>query len=324
MLSSRVRREGPLSRSGRRPRRERSRSSKPTRKSRSRTPASSTPARRRPKSPSSCPKRWPGRSLCNFRRRAARPFPGRITSRTTGTVFFPANTTSQTINIPILGDQDQTQTESFNVVLSGQSLGTIARSTATVTLFNVQPGSLPPDEFDTASGETNFTADTSASGPVRSRRSFGASAPLTWSSSTATLSGVQQIDRHAAAIEHAQPVLDERRHHAPLRRLRRPAARRLRSATGRWYASALDQSVPPGSVGPAVNTDNILLAVSKTSDPTQGWVGFKVASDSTGHQPGRFRFARFQRLVGRRHGQPVQHCTGTSPVTRSFRCPRPT
>ena len=244
---------------------------------------------------------------------------------TNGTVFFPANTTTQTINISILGDQNQTQTESFNVVLSNQSIGTISRSTATVTLFNVAPGSLPPDEFDTASGETDFTADTSASGPFAPADPSGAVGPTdlvvfdsdtyqAFNKSTGTVlqsSTLNQFWTNAGITLAGDYVGQPHVVYDP--------------ATGRWYAAVLDQSIPPGSAGPAVNTDNILLAVSKTSDPTQGWVGLQGRQRLDRSQPGRFRFARFQRLVGRRHGQHVQHCTtARSSVTPSFRFPRPT
>ena len=57
-----------------------------------------------------------------------------------GTAVFPAGTTTYTLDIPILGDQDQDQTENFLVQLSSPSLGTIARNQAVVTLFNVAPG----------------------------------------------------------------------------------------------------------------------------------------------------------------------------------------
>ncbi len=53
-------------------------------------------------------------------------------------------------------------------------------------------------------------------------------------------------------------------------------------ATGRWYASALAEAIPPGSVGPADSPNEILLAVSMTSDPTQGWIGFAFQTDPTG------------------------------------------
>lgn len=43
----------------------------------------------------------------------------------------------------------------------------------------------------------------------------------------------------------------------------------------RWYAAAADSPCFPSCA------NNFLLAVSKTSDPTQGWTGFKISSDST-------------------------------------------
>ncbi len=197
-----------------------------------------------------------------------------------GTVLFPAGSTSQTIDIPILGDQDQNQTENFLVTLSNPSLGTIIRSQATVTLFNVQPGSLPPDEFDTASGETDFTADTSASGPFAPADPSGAVGPndivvfdsdsfQAFNKSTGTVLQSSTLNTFwtnaGLSISSSDYVGQPHVVYDP--------------STGRWYASALDESIPPGSAGPAVLQNNLLLAVSKTSDPTQGWVGFEFATD---------------------------------------------
>ena len=52
-------------------------------------------------------------------------------------------------------------------------------------------------------------------------------------------------------------------------------------ASGRWYASALDQGVAPGCVGPPTQPNDILLAVSVSSDPTAGWIGFVIRTDTT-------------------------------------------
>ncbi len=45
--------------------------------------------------------------------------------------------------------------------------------------------------------------------------------------------------------------------------------------SNRWFASALDNPLNP---------NNFLLAVSKTSNPTDGWKGFAIATDSTAQQ----------------------------------------
>jgi hypothetical protein len=44
-------------------------------------------------------------------------------------------------------------------------------------------------------------------------------------------------------------------------------------ASGRWFASSADGQTAPG---------NILLAVSKTSDPTQGWQAFSIPASADG------------------------------------------
>jgi hypothetical protein len=54
------------------------------------------------------------------------------------------------------------------------------------------------------------------------------------------------------------------------------------AASQRWFAVSLDYGTevpfPPGAYGP----NNYLVAVSKSADPTEGWTGFKIASDPTG------------------------------------------
>jgi Calx-beta domain/FG-GAP-like repeat/Carboxypeptidase regulatory-like domain len=205
-----------------------------------------------------------------------------------GTAVFPAGTTTYTIDIPILGDQQQNETENFLVQLSSPSVGTIVRSQAVVTLFDVQPGFSPPvgtgttepDQFDTASGATNITADTSASGPFAPADPSGAVGPNSlvvfdsdlyqvFNKSTGTVLQSSTLNTFwtnaGVSISTSDYVGQPHVVYDP--------------ATGHWYASALDQSVPPGSVGPAVLQNNLLLAVSKTSDPTQGWVGFEFATD---------------------------------------------
>ena len=113
----------------------------------------------------------------SFQTTGGTAIPGTNYITASGIATFQPGQTSYLINIPILGDVDQTATETFLVDLSNPSMGTIIRNQATVTLFNVQPGSLSPDDFDTASGETNFTADTSASGPFAPADPSGAVGP---------------------------------------------------------------------------------------------------------------------------------------------------
>ncbi len=50
--------------------------------------------------------------------------------------------------------------------------------------------------------------------------------------------------------------------------------------TGRWFASCADGNMAMGPAGDS----HLLLAVSKTSDPTQGWTGFRIDADSAGAQ----------------------------------------
>ena len=53
----------------------------------------------------------------------------------------------------------------------------------------------------------------------------------------------------------------------------------------RWFASSLDSGSGTGSNF----VNNFLLAVSKSSDPTAGWKGFKIAgAPGTGTTDGRF------------------------------------
>ncbi len=230
----------------------------------------------------------------NFQTTGGTAIPGTNYISESNSVFFAAGTTTETIDIPILGDTDQTQTETFNVVLSDPSFGTIERSTATVTLFNVQPGSQPPDEYDTASGETDFTADTSASGPFAPADPSGAVGPNdlvvfdsdTYQAFNKSTGSVLQTSTLNQFWTSAGITLGTNDYVGQPHVVYDPS-------TGRWYASALDQSIPPGSDGPAAVTNNILLAVSKTSDPTQGWVGFEFAVD-TSAKSGRLRYAWFQ------------------------------
>jgi hypothetical protein len=56
--------------------------------------------------------------------------------------------------------------------------------------------------------------------------------------------------------------------------------------TQRWYASSAD-----GSMASPANQSHFLFAISKTSDPTQGWTGFAIAADSNQTQ-----WADFPRL----------------------------
>ena len=104
------------------------------------------------------------------------------------------------------------------------------------------------------------------------------------------------------------------------------------SASGRWYVSALDNSNPPYTpflgTSPGLAANDILLAVSKDSNPADGWVQFVLPADSflyglnpdpltidptgprTPPAPGRRRLAGLQRgpqFDGRRaDGQPVR------------------
>src|SRR5947207_3421427 len=47
-------------------------------------------------------------------------------------------------------------------------------------------------------------------------------------------------------------------------------------ASRRWFAAQIDLPAPEGAV-----TNNFLLAVSNSADPTGGWTGLKIHSDST-------------------------------------------
>jgi hypothetical protein len=49
------------------------------------------------------------------------------------------------------------------------------------------------------------------------------------------------------------------------------------ASSGRWFASATDFNGDPPTV-----SNSYLVAVSKTSDPTQGWTAFKITTDPTG------------------------------------------
>ena len=210
-----------------------------------------------------------------------------------GTAVFPAGTTTYTLDIPILGDQDQDQTENFLVQLSSPSLGTIARNQAVVTLFNVAPGFAPPvgtspsglqpDQFDTASGATNFTADTSASGPFAPADPSGAVGPnalVLFDSDQ-----FQVFNKQTGTVLQAA-TLNQFWINAGIKSQQLPAGDYVGQPhvvydpmSGRWFASAIDESIPPGSAGPAALQNNILLAVSTSSDPTQPWVAFEFASD---------------------------------------------
>lgn len=207
-----------------------------------------------------------------------------------GIAVFPAGTTTYTIDIPILGDQDQSETENFLVQISNPSVGTIVRSQGVVTLFDVQPGFVPPvgtgntepDQFDTASGATNFTADTSASGPFAPADPSGAVGP---NSLVVFDSDLYQVFNKSTGTALQSSTLNAFWTNAGISistgdYVGQPHVV-FDPSTGRWYASALDQTIPPGSVGPAVIQNNVLLAVSKSSDPTQGWVGFEFATDPT-------------------------------------------
>jgi hypothetical protein len=52
------------------------------------------------------------------------------------------------------------------------------------------------------------------------------------------------------------------------------------SSSGRWFALAVDGALQPGGLTEVV-TNRFLLAVSETSDPTQGWSGFAIDADAT-------------------------------------------
>ena len=214
-------------------------------------------------------------------------------------------------------------------------MGTIVRNQGVVTLFDVQPGFAPPvgtgdtepDQFDTASGATNFTADTSASGPFAPADPSGAVGPnnlvvfdsdlyQVFNKSTGTALQSSTLNTFwtnaGVSISTGDYVGQPHVVYDP--------------ATGRWYASALDQSIPPGSVGPAVIQNNVLLAVSKTSDPTQGWVGFEFRQPTrrmSAFAPTSIRSALTARRLSLR-----RICTtfrrAHSPTMLSCRFPRPT
>src|SRR5262249_13169662 len=74
------------------------------------------------------------------------------------------------------------------------------------------------------------------------------------------------------------------------------------SSSGRWFAASADNSLGP---------NNFLVAVSNSSDPTQGWKGFAIPSDSA-----KSRWADFPTLGVNRDG--VYLAANMFPITASF------
>jgi hypothetical protein len=75
------------------------------------------------------------------------------------------------------------------------------------------------------------------------------------------------------------------------------------SSSGRWFAASVDN---PGN-----NPNNFLVAVSNSSDPTQGWKAFAIPSDSA-----KSRWADFPTLGVNRDG--VYLSANMFPITASF------
>ena len=73
------------------------------------------------------------------------------------------------------------------------------------------------------------------------------------------------------------------------------------SSSGRWFAASVDNSSAP---------NNFLIAVSNSSDPTQGWKGFAIPSDSA-----KSRWADFPTLGVNRDG--VYVAANMFPITAS-------
>ncbi len=75
------------------------------------------------------------------------------------------------------------------------------------------------------------------------------------------------------------------------------------ASSGRWFAASVDN---PGN-----NPNNFLVAVSNSSDPTQGWKAFAIPSDSA-----KSRWADFPTLGVNRDG--VYLAANMFPITASF------
>ena len=214
-----------------------------------------------------------------------------------GTAYVPV-TSPQTITIPagqpgvdipinIIG-QSTHGAEAFLVQLvsssspASPSFGTLARSTATVTLVSSQPGSTLPASFDSGQSNTNFTADTSASGPFEPASpsaAVGNNEIVLFDNdtynvyaesggtllSTSTLNSFWNTALGGTGLPSGDQVFDAHVVFNP--------------TTDLWYASAIDWGNPANPTSPANLPNNFLVAVSKTSDPTQGWTAFIVSSN---------------------------------------------
>ena len=211
-----------------------------------------------------------------------------------GSITFVADQTEVTIPIPILAStlsEDETfllnlsvASGSPGILVSNQTGQPVAgQATATVTLLASNPANVSPLQFQQANSLTNATVDTSASGPNSPADTSGAVGPdslVVFDSNTyqvidkfdGTVSQELTLNQFwnvalGADLPAGDTVFQPRVVYDP--------------TSGRWYASALDEGIPAGSSGPLDASNNILLAVSLTSDPTQGWVGFTRAVGST-------------------------------------------
>jgi hypothetical protein len=203
------------------------------------------------------------------------------------TITIPAGQPGVDIPINIIGQSSTHGAEAFLVQLvsssspASPSFGTLARSTATVTLVSSQPGSTLPASFDSGQSDTNFTADTSASGPFEPASPsaavgnndivlFDNDTYNVYAESGGTLLSTSTLNSFwNTALGNNLPsgdqVFDSHVVFDP--------------TTDLWYASAIDWGNPAVPTSPANMPNNFLVAVSKSSDPTQGWTAFIVSSN---------------------------------------------
>ena len=211
-------------------------------------------------------------------------------------VTIPAGETEVTIPISILAStftEDETFLVNFSVasgypgvLVSNNPSATspaVPAGQATVTLLAANPANISPLQFQQANSLTNATVDTSASGPNSPADTSGAVGPNSlvlfdsnnyqvFNKSTGAVSQSMTLNQFwdvalGADLPAGDTVFQPHVVYDP--------------TSQRWYASALDEGIPAGSSGPLDTSNNILLAVSLTSDPTQGWVGFSRAVGST-------------------------------------------
>ena len=237
------------------------------------------------------------------------------TTRTNTLTFTPTGSLVQTISIPLIpGDTAFSGVRTFSVNLSSPIGGNLENSSATVSLLAAQPTtsagspsvslSLSSNPFLNSTGTATVTATLSATNPTAPtviNLIFGGTASLgldyttssesivipagsTTGTITLTRNEIQQSNDPALVIvgvgsAFGANVTTPQEVVATLTAGVFQPHVVYDPVSGRWYASALDDAIPPGSVGPADLSNNILLAVSLTSDPTQGWVGFSIPVD---------------------------------------------